>query len=202
MIVSHALRPFAYLAALLACVFLAFSSPVWADKAAQDQANDIFQAARADKIGLKDAISQITALPGGQTDPVLVSFHGSLLTMRADEAWLPFRKLSFVNEGLDLLDQAAGAIKPDQDGYLRVYMTAALTNANVPGFLDRKDFANQYFTRVAAHRNFPNMHPRDRATVLAWRARLVGVSTAEGTAFAQEAQTLDAATASAILSGG
>ncbi len=187
------------LSALVVLALVMLVGPLQAETEARNRAVELFDQVRADTLEPKDAMDLVKDLPGAANDPVLVAIQGSLMSMQAKEAWFPFRRLQLVNEGIELLDDAAASISPEQDGYLQVYMTAAVTNASVPGFLGRSDFAERFFLSVAQHPRFPRMAPSDRATVFAWRAVLTGLTTSEGASLAKEALFIDPTTANAIL---
>lgn len=178
---------------------MATATPIYAQLDDPTAPQAIFEMVEAGELDVKDALSKMEDLPDGQNDPLALSVHGTLMTMRAAEQWLPYNKLKSVNEGLELLDQATLGVDTTSDDFLSVYMYAAVANAAVPGFLDRADFARQYFDAIKSHPTFEASDAEVKARVYAWLARLEGPETATGSDWVELAMALDVATAEDIL---
>lgn len=47
--------------------------------------------------------------------PLFTAYLGSALSMRGRDAWMPWNKLKYVEQGLDRIDRALAALRPDDD---------------------------------------------------------------------------------------
>lgn len=50
--------------------------------------------------------------------PAYAAYLGSVLALKAREAWMPWNKLKYSERGLDQIDQALAALKPQHDNQL------------------------------------------------------------------------------------
>jgi hypothetical protein len=50
--------------------------------------------------------------------PAYAAYFGSALALKAREAWMPWNKLKYSERGLDHIDQALAALKPQHDNQL------------------------------------------------------------------------------------
>jgi tetratricopeptide (TPR) repeat protein len=75
------------------------------------------------------------------TDNIALAFLGSAVTMAARDSWNFLTKLSEVNRGLNLLDQA---ISQDPDNII-IRLIRGHNALNLPSFLNRKHIAKQDF---------------------------------------------------------
>jgi hypothetical protein len=81
------------------------------------------------------------------SNPVLLAYAGASTAMRATTTWLPWKKLSFAEDGLAQLDKALGLLTPAHDapvqngtpGVLEVKFVAANTFLAVPEFMHRRE---------------------------------------------------------------
>lgn len=74
-------------------------------------------------------------------DPVLLAYSGAATAMRATTTVLPWRKLSFADEGLAQLDRALTMLNPGHD---------ALLHKDVPASLETRFVAASTFLRLPA----------------------------------------------------
>ncbi len=85
------------------------------------------RAAAGDKSEVDGAIGAFESLV--QTDPkqpVYEAYYGAALTLRARDAWMPWNKVKYSEEGLDRIDHALAALKPEHDKLLLRGVPAAL----------------------------------------------------------------------------
>jgi len=145
----------------------------------------------------------LKALPD---NPVALVYKGSLSAQRAGAAFLPWKKLGYLREGMDLMDRALDiAAQPSGDSaaLLQVRMVRALTNARIPSSFGRAAMARDDFTKVLASAQFKDMKAQDQASVHAWLAVYAHRDKQAEKAKAQleAAKALDSATADAIWAG-
>jgi hypothetical protein len=90
-----------------------------------------------------DAMTQLSA--AHPADPVLMAYAGAATAMRATGTLLPWRKMSFAEDGLALLDKSLALLTPAHDApahrgtpaSLEVRFTAASTFLKLPGLFKR-----------------------------------------------------------------
>ena len=184
---------------LAICTMLAFACSPVAGLASIQDAQTAYNQARDGQLDISDALEIVRAEPDLNTSPVLLAYQGSLVAMSAADYWLPFRRLKYVNEGLDLLDQAASGTDPERSDFFEVMLIVAITNASVPGFLDRAEFAQRYFAQIGAHPKFGELDADLQATVFAWQARLTGQGSADYAALRAKALAADETAALEVL---
>jgi len=124
-----------------------FSVALAATSAQFDSAFAQFQHARA---GNESAIAQsadaFTALLKTEPiNPVLMAYAGAATSMKANTTWLPWKKMSYAEDGMALLDKALSLLSAAHDAplqhqlpaVLEVKFVAANTFLAVPGFMNR-----------------------------------------------------------------
>jgi len=121
------------------------------------------------------ALAEQALTQAGPARPLVLSFKGSLLSLKAREATLPWTKLALADDSAALLDQAfAGrqtAVTPDQPlADLEIITVRAATFANFPAFLGRDQDARDALAAAANHPAFARAPAGNRALVLAWQA--------------------------------
>ena len=145
-----------------------------------------------------------TFLAEHPNDPLATAYKGSVRARMARDAWMPWRKLGYVNEAFDLLDQAVASIEQAQswdsrDPKLTIRMVSGSTNAQVPKTFGRQAFAERDFKEVMASPNFAKMKPQDQATVYAWMAVFNAErSETQAQDYLQRARALDAEVAEKV----
>lgn len=108
---------------LLALLILSPISPAFA-QAADDRALEValihFNRARqGDADQIDAAISAFQAAPANPAlQPLYAAYLGSAYTLRAKAAWLPWNKMKHTEQGLDHIDRALAALRPDHDKVL------------------------------------------------------------------------------------
>jgi hypothetical protein len=91
------------------------------------------------------------------TNPVLMAYTGSATTMLATTTWLPWRKMTFAEDGLAMLDKSLSLLTPAHDAplqhdvpaVLEVKFIAANTFLAVPSFMNRHDRGAKLLDDVA-----------------------------------------------------
>lgn len=140
----------AALTAQLLLVPLLFTSPAtWADEAAQRSALATFQQARGgDGSRIEAAAQQLQAVsrsaPG---HPLWLAYAGSATALQARGTLLPWKKMSFTEDGLALIDKALALLTPAHaaelhDGVpvaLETRLTAASTFLALPAMFNRAE---------------------------------------------------------------
>ena len=131
-----------------AAAVLALAGSAWAVPEAQFlPAFDLFIQANAgneNAIG-KSADAFAALLKAEPGNPVLMAYAGAATTMKANTTMLPWKKMSYAEDGLAMLDKALALLTPDsaaplQHGVpaaLEVRFVAANTFLAVPGFMNR-----------------------------------------------------------------
>lgn len=65
------------------------------------------------------AIAAFHVAPGNPAlQPLYSAYLGSAYALKAKAAWMPWKKMKFSEEGLDHIDQALAALRPDHDRLL------------------------------------------------------------------------------------
>ena len=106
-------------------------------KAADGNSSAIEQAADAFAVLLKTE----------PTNPVLLAYTGAATSMKANITMLPWKKMSYAEDGLAQLDKALAMLTPAHNavvqngtpGSLEVKLVAANTFLGVPGFMNRHE---------------------------------------------------------------
>ena len=124
------------------------TSALAASPAQFDNAYAQFQQARG---GNESAIGQSQAsfaslLKTEPGNPVLLAYVGATTSMQANTTWLPWKKMSFAEDGMALLDKALAMLSaaheaPQQHNLpavLEVKFVAAKTFLAVPSFMNRQ----------------------------------------------------------------
>jgi hypothetical protein len=104
------------------------------------------QASRGVESAIEKSADAFSALlksePG---NPVLLAYAGASTSMKATTTWLPWKKMSYAEDGMALLDKALALLTPAHDAVmqhgtpavLEVRFVAANTFLAVPGFMNR-----------------------------------------------------------------
>ncbi len=112
-----------------------------------DDAFAVFTQARSgNESAIGQAADEFTALHRAEPgNPVLLAYAGAATSMRANTTWLPWKKMSFAEDGLAMLDKALALLtlahnaplQHDVPAVLEVRFIAANTFLAVPGFMNR-----------------------------------------------------------------
>ena len=140
-------RTIATAAFVLAAALATGSALAAAPEAAFESAFQTFNAALAgNESAIDKAADAFNALLAADpTNPVLMAYAGAATTMKAGATMLPWKKMSYADEGLAQIDKALAMLTPASDapiqhgtpGTLEVKFTAANTFLAVPGFMNR-----------------------------------------------------------------
>lgn len=116
------------------------------------------------------ALSAVDAyLAAHPEDALALVYRGSLLTLNAAEAFFPWTKLSYLNEGLDLMDTAL-----PRTPAVEALVVRGLTNARIPDRFNRAALARQDLAQALAHPDFTTLPEATQAEVTATHAALGG----------------------------
>jgi hypothetical protein len=133
-----------------------------------------FDHAAGDPSAVDLAATQFTRLSAADpADPVLRAYSGAATTMRATTTLLPWKKLSFAEDGLALIDKALAQLTPahDQPAYrgtpasLETRFVAASTWLAMPSMMNRHDRGVRQLAEVQASPLFSAAPLPFRATV-------------------------------------
>jgi len=133
---------------------LAIAAALWVSTSAQAVPEAPFQSAFAqfsqaqtgDSAAVDQAAEAFAALlhtePG---NPVVMAYAGAATAMRATTTMLPWKKMSYAEDGMALIDKALALLTPAHNavvqrkvpGVLEVRFVAANTFLAVPGFMNR-----------------------------------------------------------------
>jgi hypothetical protein len=135
------------LAALTALLLAASgAAPAATDAQFQGAFTEFQQASAGDGAAIGRAAEAFGALAKAEpANPVLLAYAGASTTMKARGTFLPWRKMSYAEDGLAQLDKALAQLTPAHDaplqrgtpGSLEVRFVAASTFLAVPGFMNR-----------------------------------------------------------------
>ena len=139
---------FRFTAALTVAVLLVAMQAAHAVPAAQfDAAFEVFSQARMGNANAIDKAADtfVTLLKAEPINPVLMAYAGATTAMRANTSWFPWRKMSFAEDGMALLDKSLAMLTPAHNAplqhevpaVLEVRFLAANTFLAVPGFMNR-----------------------------------------------------------------
>lgn len=171
---------------MLALLFLLPISGFAAEAFAQAPGDAAFEAALAhfnrarqgDAEQIEPAIAAFQAAPVKPAlQPLYSAYLGSAHTLKGKAAWLPWRKMKFSEQGLDYIDQALAALRPEHDvvvvqgtpASLMTRLVAAATFVAVPDGIFHRRAAGKAL--LAELRRSPLL----AATPAAFRAELDAV---------------------------
>ncbi len=134
------------LLALAAALVLSTTAHAVPDAPFQSAFAHFSQARSGDSAAVDQAAQEFAALlhtePG---NPVLMAYAGAATAMRANTTLLPWKKMSYAEDGMALIDKALALLTPAHNavvqrnvpGVLEVRFVAANTFLAVPGFMNR-----------------------------------------------------------------
>lgn len=108
--------------------------------------DQFLQASKGDDRAIDQSADAFVALLKTEpANPVLMAYAGAATAMRATTTWLPWKKMSYAEDGMALLDKALALLTPahaaplqhDVPAVLEVRFVAANTFLAVPGFMNR-----------------------------------------------------------------
>lgn len=145
-------------------------------------ANAVFlQANGGDKSAIPEAMDKFKALLDREpTNPVLLVQLGAATSMQARTTMLPWKKISYAEDGMALQDKALALLEPSQDVQLQngvpvplqVRFVAANTFLAVPGFFNRGSQGEKLLGEVLASPLLEQATPSFRGAVWMRAAKL------------------------------
>jgi len=132
------------------------------------------RAAAGDESAIEDAASQFATLADADpTDPLLLAYSGAASALRARASVLPWKKLSFADEGLARIDKALALIQPAHDtlrhrgtpASLETRFVAANTFLGMPAMFNRRARGAKLLADVLASPQFSTSPLPFRGTV-------------------------------------
>jgi hypothetical protein len=127
--------------------------------------------------GDADAVATANAafdkLVAAQPDhPLYLAYLGSSFTLKGRDAWMPWTRLRYVEQGLALIDRALARLKPEHDQLLlaevpvsvETRLVAVTTFLSIPGFFNRLDGAKDLLRTTFADAAFAATPPPVQAS--------------------------------------
>ena len=149
------------LSVLLAVGAAAAQSP---DAPFTGAANTFRQARDGQESRIEPAIAAFEALARAEpAQPLYAAYLGSAITLKAREAWMPWSKMKYSEQGLDHIDRALGTLKPEHDRQsmrgvpvgLETRFVAASTFVKLPdGIFHRRAAGLKLLEQVQRHPAF------------------------------------------------
>jgi hypothetical protein len=135
-----------------------------------------FQAARGgDDAAAERAADQFAELLKAEpANPVVMAYAGAATSLKARSAMLPWKKMSYAEDGLAQIDKALALLKPAHDaplqnhtpGSLETRFVAANTFLGVPGFFNRGERGAALLAQVRSSPLLAQAAPGFRGAVL------------------------------------
>lgn len=141
-----------------------------------EDAKAVFDAVRAGKAEPRDAVSKFDALlQRDAANPLFAAYRAAAVVMQARDAWLPWNKLKYLDDGLADTDRALAMIKPQHEqadaSGLSVSALVRLVSANtfiaVPSFSNRRADGQRLVREIIANPGFSRAPAPFRISVLA-----------------------------------
>ena len=140
------------------------------------EAYRIFQSARnGDKSQVGPAIAAFEALARGEPQqPLYAAYLGAAATMRGRDAWMPWNKVKYTEQGLDSIDAALAALKPEHDRQrlrgvpagMEAQLVAASTFLDLPdAIFHRRPAARKLIEGLLRHSEFATTPAEFRVAV-------------------------------------
>lgn len=85
-----------------------------------------------------------------KTNAMALAYYGSLMTLMGRDAFLPWNKMKYVEQGCDKMDKAI-TIQPDN---ITIRMTRAMNNVNLPDFFNRIGYILEDFKYLRENQAF------------------------------------------------
>jgi tetratricopeptide (TPR) repeat protein len=139
------------------------------------------RAVDGDKNAVHSALQAFENLAKQSPDhPFLEARIGSLMTMRARDAWAPWNKMRYAEQGLDKIDRALERLRTKDDGVrlidlpvsYDVYLTAASTFVALPKFFNRLGQAERLLRKLTEDAHFTETANGFQAAVWLSRAQV------------------------------
>lgn len=146
-----------------------------ADDAFRQAMESFMRAQQGQEKEVEPAVEAFRALAGAEPrNPVYAAYLGAAQALRGRDALMPWNKLKYTEEGLDTLDQALAALRPEHDGALlrgvpmgiEARLTAANTFLRVPdGIFHRRAQGRKLIAELLKHPALPGAPAGIRAAV-------------------------------------
>jgi hypothetical protein len=109
--------------------------------------------------------------------PLAIAYMGSVRAIQGSKATMPWRKMSYIGEGFNLLDQAAAMLASSSPEMrdavaVEVLLVCGMTNISVPKVFKRRVAAQANLETLLAQPGFEQLDEQTQALVYAWLAVL------------------------------
>ncbi|MDE2367657.1 MAG: hypothetical protein KGN16_01705 [Burkholderiales bacterium] len=168
-------------ALLLAAILIGSAAHAAPDAAFEPAFQQFNRAAGGDGAAIDAAAASFGALLAAEpTSPVLMAYAGAATAMKARTTWLPWKKMSYAEDGLAQIDKALALLTPADDaprqhgvpGTLETRFIAANTFLAVPGFMNRGERGAKLLAQVTSSPLFASAPRGFRERVLQRAAKL------------------------------
>ena len=176
-------------AALAAClVVFAGAATAVPETGLQSAYSQFVQATSGDEGAIDRAAEAFSALLKAEpANPVLLAYAGAATTMKATTTWLPWKKMTYAEDGLAQLDKALALLNASHNagmlngapGVLIVKFLAANTFLAVPGFMNRGERGAKLLGDVVSSPLLASTSPSFKGSV--WLKAATQASSAKNT---------------------
>jgi len=105
-------------------------------------------------------------------DPFVMVIKGSTLTLQGRDAWMPWNKMSYVEQGMDLIRKAVRALKPSDKEKtfqgipldIQVKRTAADTYLSLPEMFNARSQGMEWAQEVAQDSRLDTLNSEQKAS--------------------------------------
>jgi len=169
----------------------AFGAAAQANPDALEQARAAFErglrGSESDNEAASARFQQLSQAEPG--NPLYLAYYGSTFTLKARDAWLPWKKLKLGEQGLDLIDKALKRLTPEQAQAplgIETRLVALSTFLKTPDqFFHRYDSGKALLDEIMKNPAFAHYPPRIQAR---FHAQAAGVARKEGKPAEEAAQ--------------
>ena len=111
-------------------------------------------------------------------EPIILAYLGGTYTLQGRDAWLPWRKISHTEKGLDLIAKSVQRLKPEHKRLtinnrsydLETKIIAAITFTQVPQFFGRYEYGVELLDEILEDSRFPQVSAERQAEIYYYAA--------------------------------
>ncbi len=132
------------------------------------------QGLRGDEEAVEKAYAGFRQLVTAQPDnPLYLAYLGAAETLIARDGWLPWKRIQYLDKGLDHIDKALTMLGPEHDDQyerlsvisIETRLVALTTFLKVPSFSNRFQDAKDLFAETVEQEVFPKAPPEVRQRI-------------------------------------
>jgi len=143
--------------------------------ASQDDARRAYFSAQSETKDITDAIEIIDSFQRAHTENIVAYvYKGSLRTLQARKASMPWKKMRYIGEGFQLLDLGCGKLGTGAESNyspetkVEALIICGITNASVPKAYLRRPQARKELEKAIQIAEFQSLPHATQASVYAW----------------------------------